>query len=211
VSDVRYTGLAADPDDVVYVPFAQGRFGHFGDWGMALVIETTTDPLAIVSDVRRAMAAVDQALPAFDVHTMRGRTDALLSTYRHTVRLLTALAGLALLLAAIGTYAVIAFDVTRQRGEIGVRMALGASRASVARLILARGMIPAVAGTTLGLAAAAALTPLMEEHVFSIAPRDGWTFSVIGVLLLVTAAAACWLPARRATGLSPRQALADDA
>jgi putative ABC transport system permease protein len=211
VSDVRYTGLAAEPDDVVYVTFAQGRFGHFGDWGMALIIETTGDPLARVDDVRDAIAAVDPGLPAFEMSTMRGRTDALLATYRYTVRLLTAFGCLALVLAALGTYAVIAFDVARQRGEIGVRIALGASRGNVARLVLARGMVPAGIGTIAGIVAAAALSPLVEEQIFGIAAIDAFTFVAIGLGLLATAALACWLPARRAMHMSPGEALSTEA
>jgi ABC-type lipoprotein release transport system permease subunit len=142
---------------------------------------------------------------------MRGRTDALLATYRYTVRLLTAFGCLALVLAALGTYAVIAFDVARQRGEIGVRIALGASRGNVARLVLARGMVPAGIGTIAGIVAAAALSPLVEEQIFGIAAIDAFTFVAIGLGLLATAALACWLPARRAMHMSPGEALSTEA
>jgi ABC-type antimicrobial peptide transport system permease subunit len=195
---------------VGYTTLAQGRWGHFGDWGMSLVVATSGEPTAVIPAVRAAVTSVDAGLPAYDVRTMRGRMDDALSSRRHTTRLLTVFAALALLLAAIGTYAVLAFTVSRQIPEIGLRIALGATAASVAALVLRRGVQPALLGIALGLVAAAASAPVIGGMLFGVQPLDATTFASIAALLSVVVIAACLLPAMRASRLSPARALSEE-
>jgi putative ABC transport system permease protein len=210
VSDARYGGLDQPMSAVGYTTLAQGRWGHFGDWGMSLVVATSGEPTAVIPAVRAAVTSVDAGLPAYDVRTMRGRLDDALSSRRHTTRLLTVFAALALLLAAIGTYAVLAFTVSRQIPEIGLRIALGATAASVAALVLRRGVQPALLGIALGLVAAAASAPVIGGMLFGVQPLDATTFASIAALLSVVVIAACLLPAVRASRLSPARALSKE-
>ena len=210
VSDARYAGLDQPMSAVGYTTLVQGRWGHFGDWGMSLIIATSGEPTAVIPAVRAALAAIDAGLPAYDVRTMRGRMDDVLSSRRHTTRLLTVFAALALLLAAIGTYAVLAFTVSRQIPEIGLRIALGATAASVAGLVLRRGIQPALIGVAMGLVTAAASGPVIGGLLFGVRPLDATTFAAIAALLSAVVIASCLLPAVRASRLSPSKALGQE-
>lgn len=207
VSDARYTGLDGAPDDVVYTTLAQARWGHFDDWGMGLLITTRGDPLAVLPGVRDAVAGVDPALPLYDVRTMGGRLGTVLEARADSTRMIAVFAALALLLAAVGTWAVIAFNVSRQAPEIGLRIALGETPGAVLRRILLRGMAPAAAGMTVGLPGAWLGARAIRSQLFGVEPLDLRTFVAATLLLLALSALACWLPARRASRLDPLSAL----
>ncbi len=207
VSDARYTGLDGEPDDVVYTTLAQARWGHFDDWGMGLVIETRGDPLAVLARVREAVVGVDPTLPLYDVRTMDGRLGAVLEARVDSTRMIAVFAALALLLAAVGTWAVIAFNVSRQGPEIGLRIALGETPGAVSRRILLRGIAPAAAGIAVGLPAAWLGARAIRSQLFGVEPLDLRTFAAVTLLLLAISALACWLPARRASRVGPLSAL----
>jgi predicted permease len=210
VSDVRYAALDSEPSAVTYTTLAQARWGHFGDWGMGVVVLTAGEPSALVPALRTAVIEVDPGLPIFQIGTFRDRIEGTLSARRQTTNMLLAFALLALALAALGTYAVLAFTVSRQVPELGLRMALGASAWSVTALVLQRGLRPAVAGVLAGLLAAGALAPLLGQLLFGVRPLDAVTLVVVSGTLLLVATAACLIPAWRAGRLQPRVALSTD-
>ncbi|MGD8278352.1 MAG: FtsX-like permease family protein, partial [Gemmatimonadota bacterium] len=207
VSDARYTSLDGAPDDVVYTSLAQARWGHFDDWGMGLVIATRGAPLAVLPRVREAVAAIDPALPLYEVRTMAGRLGAALEARVDATRLIGAFAALALLLAAVGTWAVIAFNVSRQTPEIGLRLALGETPAAVLRRMLVRGIAPAAAGIAIGLPGAWLGARAIRSQLFLVGPLDLPTFGAAILLLLGISLLACWVPALRASRVGPLSAL----
>lgn len=210
VSDAVYGSLEGDVDDVVYTPFAQASWGHFGDWGMGIVVATAGDPLALLVRVREAIAAEEPSLPVYDVRSLAGRVDATLGARQHATALIAVFAALALLLAAVGTYAVIAFNVRRQTREIGLRLALGESPRGILRRMLGRGMAPAIAGIGLGLPAGWLAARSVRSQLFGVEPLDVATFGAIAVTLVAISFAASWLPARHASRLGPLNALRTD-
>jgi ABC-type antimicrobial peptide transport system permease subunit len=157
--------------------------------------------------VRAQVHALDRTLPISDVRTMEDVTAAALAQPRFLSLLLTVFAALALTLAAIGMYGVIAYLAARRTHEIGIRMALGAARASVIRLVLAEGIALATAGTAAGLLAAAWLSRFLSSQLYGVRPLDPLTFAMVPALLLAVAALAAFLPARRAARISPMAAL----
>jgi ABC-type antimicrobial peptide transport system permease subunit len=174
------------------------------------MIRTAGDPLNVIAAARGAIHAVDPNLLVADVRTMDARLDQLVAQRRLRTTLLTAYAGLALLLAAIGIYGVLADFVTQHASEIGIRLALGAQTADVMHLVLRRGMGLALVGVMLGLMTAWAVTRLMKTLLFGVGVADPMTFSVIALMLLGVALAACWIPARRAARVDPLVALRHD-
>ena len=157
--------------------------------------------------VRAAMARVDPGVPLFGVRTMEERMAQTLETARFNAILLGSFALLALLLAALGVGGVLATSVSRRRQEIGVRLALGAQRGDVVRLVVRQGMVLAIAGVAIGLPVSFALTRLISSLLFEVTPRDPITFAAVTTLLIGVAAVACYLPARRATRIEPIVAL----
>jgi len=157
--------------------------------------------------VRREVLALDRNVPLTAVQTMRERAAEVTSRTRFIAVVLGLLAGLALLLAGIGIYGMLAYSVSARTREVGIRMALGAQQADVIRLVLKEGLSLAGIGVGLGLLASLALTRLMEGMLFGVSANDPLTFSAITLLLLGVAWLACWLPARRATKVDPLVAL----
>jgi putative ABC transport system permease protein len=160
--------------------------------------------------VRQAIYAVDPRLPAADVRTVEMLLDEMVAPRRLRAALLAAYAGLALLLAAVGIYGVLAYFVTQHTAEIGIRIALGAQAGDVLRFVLRRGMGLALSGVGLGLIASLMLTQWMKTLLFGVSATDPLTFGGIAFLLLGVALFACWLPARRATKVDPIIALRVD-
>jgi putative ABC transport system permease protein len=202
VGDVRHQGLDQDATPQVYVPYPQQAPAS-----MTMVIRTTTDPLALAASVRNQVLAVDRSLPVYEVRTMEQRLASSISSRRFNLLLLGAFALLALVLAAVGVYGVIAYLVTQRAHEIGIRMALGAQRSDVLRLLIGQGMASVVIGVLIGLAAAWALTRLMTSLLFGVTPTDTATFVAVSAVLIAVALLACYLPARRATKVDPLVAL----
>jgi putative ABC transport system permease protein len=203
VRDVRYTALDTAARAQMYFPFAQG----FAMSNRALVARTDGDPLSLVAAVRGEVQAIDKDQPVSDINSMENLMAGTVSQRRFNMFLLATLAGLALLLAAVGIYGVMSYTVERRTHEIGVRVALGAQNADVLRLLLGQGMKLVAVGVAIGLAAAGFITRLISTLLFGIRPTDPATFVVIALLLTGVALLACYVPARRATKADPMVAL----
>jgi len=185
------------------VPYAQDS-----NWtGMSLVIRTHGDPAASTAAVRSEIRSLDKGIPVFNVKTMNEVLALSVGPRRTPMLLLSAFAGVALLLAMIGIYGVTAYHVTQRTQEIGIRMALGAQMRDVVNLVLKGGMALAFIGIGLGLIGAFALTRLMRSLLFGVQPTDIATFVIVSLSLFVTALIACYLPARKATKVDPLVAL----
>jgi len=174
---------------------------------MYLAVRTTADPLAVAATVRRELARIDRDQPISDVRTMDERIGRSLAGRRFNMVLLAIFASLALTLAGIGIYGIVAYSVTERTHEIGVRLALGAQRRDVMAMIVAQGMVMAVIGAAVGVVAALLLTRVMSSLLFGVSAADPVTFAAIPVLLGAVAFVACWVPARRATRVDPLVAL----
>ena len=220
VGDVRQRGLETEPRPTLYVPNLQlgepikTRVGVTLRELMAtdarsieLVARTTPGVTGIVNAVREAVWAVDPNQPVTRVKTMEQVLADTMVVQRFSTWLLGVFAGIALVLAAAGIYGVISYSVSQRTHEIGIRMALGAEQRDVLKLVLGQGMIPALIGLAIGVVGAVGLTRLMATLLFNVSPTDPITFGVIGVLLVIVAVAACYLPARRAARVDPMEAL----
>jgi putative ABC transport system permease protein len=209
VKDERHNGVTAAIKEKFFVPYAQFPQARGGDAarGMTLVLRVAGEPMRLVGPIRAEVRALDPRLPVANVRLMTDVVDASMATPRLTGTLLTIFAGLALLLAAVGVAGVLAYLVSRRRREIGIRMALGASRGNVLALIVRRGVLYAGFGIAAGVAAALFLTRLMEGLLFGVAPRDPLTFVAVSAVLLVIAALASLIPALRAARVDPLEAL----
>ena len=177
-------------------------------WGwMALLVRTAQDPASISSAVRAAVRAIDPNLPIVEVGTMEEHLGETLSHPRFNMLLLAVFAVLALVLSALGIYSVLSYAVRRRTREIGIRMALGANRRDVLRLIVFQGMRPALIGLAVGLAGALALGRALSSLVFGVRATDPLTFAAVSLLLGLVALAACAVPAWRASRVHPTEAL----
>ncbi len=202
VGDTR-ASLDTEAGSQMYVPYAQDA-----NWtGMSLVIRTNTAPTSLTAGVRNEIRSVDKGIAVFNVKTMDDVLAISVGPRRTPMLLLTAFAGVALLLAMIGIYGVTSYHVTQRTQEIGIRMALGAQMKDVLKLILQGGIVLALIGIALGLAGAFALTRLLDSLLFGVKPTDVVTFIVVSLCLLATALLACYLPARKATKVDPLKAL----
>ena len=157
--------------------------------------------------MRNEIRRLDPGLVLYQVRTMEEVVGRMTSDRRFTMLLFVVFAALALLLAAVGLYGVVAYAVSQRTTEIGIRMALGATRSDVSRLVVMQGMGPAIVGTLLGVVAAGLVSRLLVGLLFGVTPMDPLTFSLVPPLLLAVAALACYLPALRATRLDPTIAL----
>ncbi len=198
VGDVHQFGLNALPTFDVY---------GAGGWTEALVIRTERDPAAVASDVRAKIHKFDSALAVSRVATMEQVLSDSLSQQRFLTLLLAIFAGLALLLAAVGVYGVVSYDVSRRTQEIGIRVALGAQPSDVNRLIVGQGLALALAGVVIGLAGAFGLSQLIGSLLFEVKPTDPSTFVAVTLLLFGSVVAASYIPARRASRVDPMIAL----
>ncbi|HKO60926.1 MAG TPA: ABC transporter permease [Pyrinomonadaceae bacterium] len=206
VADVRQMGMDQPVKQEMYLPFKQVD-GFHGYKPRDLVIRTEQDPQQLIAAMRREIHAVDPNQPVSNIATLDETF--VQGTQRRKVgmTLLVAFAALALLLAVIGIYAVLAFFVTQHRPEIGVRVALGAQRRDILGLVLKKGMVLAAAGVVIGLASAVAITRLMASLLFGVQPVDALTFAAVSFCVLAVALLACYIPARRATKVDPLIAL----
>lgn len=174
---------------------------------MSLIVKTTGNPTAIVSNVRAEIRRLDPSLPVAAVQTMQDVVNHSIATQRLTGWLLSVFASLALALAAVGIYGVLSFVVSQRRQEIGIRMAIGADRGQVLGMILRNGLSLALFGLIAGLAASAALSRFIASLLHGVSPIDPVTFGLVAVVLVVVAVGACLLPALRATRVNPVSAL----
>ena len=205
VGDVRQAGLAEPLAPAVY----QHALQQFRS-RMTIVVRTSGDPLRYADSVRRAIWSQNPDQTITDLTTLEAEVGRSVSRPRLLAWLLAFFGTTGLTLGALGIFGVLAFAVSARRREIGVRVALGASPGSVLQLILAQGMLLALAGVAIGVIGAAILTRSMDAVLFGIEPSDPWTFAQVVVVLLGAAALASWLPARRATAIDPLVALRND-
>ena len=205
--DAKYTSQRDAIEPTVYRSWRQS----IKRMNLATVeIRTGGDPSSFVAGIRAAMHEVDSNLPLTNIRTQIEQADKTMAMERTLAKLFTLFGLIAQQLAAIGLYGVMAYTVAQRTKEIGIRMALGADRARVLRMILRQGMTLTVIGVGVGLAAAYVLTKYLEsltEMLFGVKARDPWTFAAIGGLLIVVALVACLIPARRATRVDPLVAL----
>jgi predicted permease len=213
VAHVRQWGPGNDPKAAIeaqfYYPFMQlpPRLMPLVADGVAVVLRTHDNPETVMAPVRHAVGEIDPGAVVYAVETMRGVIDNSLAARRLSMMLLAGFAVLALALSCVGIYGVIAYLVSQRTREIGVRMALGAKRSDVLRLILGQGASMALLGVVFGILLALGLTRLLRNQLFGITPHDPLTFAGVALLLTVVALIACYLPARRATRVDPILAL----
>jgi putative ABC transport system permease protein len=202
VGNVKHKALETDVMPEAYFPYQQSP-GNF----MNLVVHTTADPLSMVPAIRSQISGIDKDQPVSDIMTMEQRLAKSVASSRFVMLLLGSFSVLALGLAAIGIYGVMAYLVTQRTQEIGVRMALGAQKHDVLGLVVGKGMALAIIGAAIGLGASLALTRLMRSLLFEVTPTDWLTFAIASTVLLTVALLACYIPARRATKVDPLTAL----
>lgn len=202
VGNVKHRALETEAMPEVYFPYQQSP-GNF----MNLVVHTTSDPVSMIPAIRSQVLSIDKDQPVADIMTMEERLARSVASSRFVMLLLSSFSVLALGLAALGIYGVMAYLVAQRTQEIGVRMALGAQRRDVLKLVVGKGMALAIIGTTIGLGASLALTRLMRSLLFEVTPTDWITFVVASMVLLSVAVLACYIPARRATKVDPLIAL----
>jgi putative ABC transport system permease protein len=211
VDDVRQYGLAQAPEPTIYFAHAQAfQTAYFSPEGMHLVVRTATDPAALVPALREAVWSVNDAVPFGLVAPMEEVLAGSLAAERFVVVLLGLFAAVALFLAIVGIAGVIAYSVSERTREIGIRMALGARRAQILRLVVLPALGVTAAGVAIGIAASSAFTGLLEDMLFEVGLIDPLTYAAVAAIFLAAALLACYLPARRAAGLDPAITLRDE-
>jgi predicted permease len=204
VGVVKQYGLDTDTRMVVYFPHAQQPSNLY------VVARTSADPGSLATSMVREVHTLDHDVPVYDVRTMDDRMFDSLARQRFSTTMLGAFAVFAMILAAIGVYGAISYLVTQGAHDIGVRIALGASRGNILKMVVRRGMALAGAGIACGLIGAAALTRVMANLLFGISAHDLAAFTAAPAFLAIVALAACYVPARRATRVDPMVALRDE-
>jgi putative ABC transport system permease protein len=203
VGDVRHSSLNAKPAPHIYLPQAQQ-----GERGMTIAVRSAgNQPTALLQLVRREIAAVDPNVPIADIRTMQQLVSSSVAPWRFTMALLSAFAGVALLLASVGIYGVLAYSVNQRRREIGIRMSLGAQRRDVLQLFLGKGMAVTLLGVGIGLGGAWAATRIMRSLLYSVSPTDPLVFLIVPLTFTAVALLASFFPARKAAQVDPVIAL----
>jgi len=202
VGDTRHAGLSAEPSEELYFPLRQNA-----SWTDFLIIRTEGPPTLISAEVRRAVAQVDRNEPLSDFLTMQEHVSNSMAPSRFRTVLLSIFAALALTLAVVGLYGVMSYTVSRRTHEIGVRMAMGARREDVLRLVVGQGFKLAMVAVAIGIIGALALVRTLSSLLYGIRPLDPLTFVVAALALTAAALLATYLPARRATKVDPMVAL----
>jgi putative ABC transport system permease protein len=202
VADSHTTSLTAAPVPEMFYPVLQRPENFTG-----ILVRTDGDPAALTASVRAALHDVDSNIPLTNPGTLQALVDQSMADRRLTMALLLVFAALALVLASLGVYSVMAYSVSQRSAEIGIRMALGARAVNVQRMVIRQGMKLALIGVGIGLVAALAVTRLMTALLFEVRASDPLIYLGIGALLCAIAAAACWLPSRRAARVDPMRAL----
>jgi putative ABC transport system permease protein len=200
--DVRYEWFNATPRPAIYRPYMQtGRpYGY-------LALRTSGDPLALVSGVRQRIATVDAELPVFEVMTLEKVISESVLGLSYVAVMMTVLGGIALVLACVGVYGVMAYAVSERTREIGIRIALGAERTDVLRMVIGRGLVVTGIGLSIGFVASLLLARLLASFIFGVSSTDWQIFGGISLALAAAAILACYVPARRAMGIDPVEAL----
>jgi len=209
VRDVRNYGLDADVKPEVYVPFLQNAPGYLAGVAsaMTIIVRSINDPSALTNALREQVQVLDKDQPISEIRTMEWYLSDSMAQRRFNMLLLGAFAGLALILAAVGIYGVIAYTVTQRTHEMGIRIALGARGTDIFKLIFGQAMLTTAAGLVIGLGAALGLTRLLQTLLYQVTATDPVVFVSITLLLLLVAMAAAYIPARRAMRVNPITAL----
>ena len=202
VGDVRDKSLGDAPAPMMYVPFSQAPF-----WGANLVVKSTLSTSAVATSIRQQVQKIDKDLPVTDVEKLPDLLDASVSQQRFRTFLLGLFAAMALILAATGIFGVISYSVSRRTNEIGIRVALGASRSTILRMILRETLILAAVGLAVGLPCALAASHLIGHMLFGVSANDPLTLAAVAFTLAAVAALAGFVPARRAMQVDPMVAL----
>jgi putative ABC transport system permease protein len=202
VAHTKHDGLDEEDRVQVYLPLHQRGPGF-----MSIVVRTDVDPHSVTQAIRQAVRSVDRDQPLSQIRTMDELLDQSVGQRRLAMLLLGLFAGIALLLASIGIYGVMSYSVTQRAHELGIRMALGAARANVLRLVMRQGMTLVIIGLVLGTLGALGVTRLLESQLFGVDPADPVTFSLVAIVLGSVALVATLIPALRATRLDPLVAL----
>jgi putative ABC transport system permease protein len=202
VGHVKNYGVDEDSRVEVYLPYEQSPVP-----AVTLIVRASGDPGALAAPVREAVRAVDPELPLYAVRTLDAIVADRTAQRRLAVTLITVFAAVALTLAAVGIYGVMSYAVAQRTQEIGIRMALGAEREQILRMVLRHGTVMAVSGVALGLVVALGLARLITSLLFQTSAADPPTFSLVPLLLIAVAVLACYVPARRATRVDPLVAL----
>jgi putative ABC transport system permease protein len=205
VADIKQYSLAQPAYPAVFTPFAQSN----EDWRrwMSVVVRAPGDSAGVVPAIKRQIWSLDSQIPLNRIESMDELLELSLAEHRFNMFLLGLFAGLAMILAAVGIYGVVSYSVSRRTHEIGVRMAVGARRSDVLKLVLAHGARLAAAGLAAGILGAFALTRLMTSLLFGVTSSDPATFAAMIILMAAVALLACYLPARRAMRVDPIKAV----
>ncbi len=206
VGDVHHQGLDSEVQPELYFSQQQSE-GGMGNMPMTLAIRTAGDPLILVPEIRRTVLDLDSSLTIDSVRTMEDLLYSSIAEPRFYAVLLGVFAAIALVLASVGIYSVLSYSVSQRTREIGIRMALGARSESVLKLIVSQGMILITIGIAIGLGGAVVATRYLESMLFGLTALDPATFITVTLILMLTAASACYVPARRATKVNPIVAL----
>jgi len=202
VDDVRQFGLDRPSVPEIYLPYDQTPVGP-----MTVVARTSASPEVVFAAARAAVRELDPDLPLFELGTLQQRFEESAARPRLYMTLLATFAGVAVLLAAIGLYGVVSYSVRQQTREIGIRLALGATRSNVAGTVVGQSLVLTVVGAALGLAGALAVSRLLQALLFGVSPTDAWTYAAVVALITLVGVVASWVPARRATAIDPAMAL----
>jgi len=202
VGDVRDAALSRKPGPMMYVPFAQAPL-----YGAEVVVRSSLSSSSVAAGIREAVRSIDKNLPVTDIEPLNDALGKSISQERFRTFLLGSFSAIALVLAAVGIFGVMSYSASQRTREIGIRMALGAGRGEVLRLILGQGMKLALFGLGIGVVAALLLTRLMSSLLYSVSATDPVTFASVTIILLSVALTACYIPARRAMRVDPMVAL----
>jgi putative ABC transport system permease protein len=202
VGDIKHSGLDTESGAQIYLPYLQQQWTF-----MSLVVRAQSDPARMAGVVRHEITALDANQSAYDVKTMQQIVSESVSQPRLYTMLLGVFAAVAVILAAVGIYGVMNYSVTQRIHEIGIRMALGAQATDIFKMIVGQGMLLALIGVVVGLAAAFLVTRVMESLLFGVSARDLTTFLGIPLVLAAVAFLSIYIPARRAMKVHPMVAL----
>jgi ABC-type antimicrobial peptide transport system permease subunit len=210
VRDVKQGGVGSKTGTELYLLAEQGRIRNAAPTNMNVVVRSSLPLEALAPSIRQIVGNMDPTLPIVRLRTMDEVFAESVSRPRFLAQLLGLFAGLALLLAAIGTYGILSYAVSERRKEIGIHMALGATRRTVLGMVLSQGAKVTAAGLVVGIGASLLLTRFLQTQLFNVKPTDPSTIAAVVGFIALVAAAACYLPASRATRVDPMVVLRDE-